>query len=87
MEAYFKPEFKSGCPQHSTLLLTLSSTCFFFVFFVFFVSFCLIERKMADSHPVNNVYHKILLNENESYLVIVASQILLVTSSNVYIKE
>ena len=40
-------------------------------------------RKQLLSHPVNYVYHKILLNENESYLVHVARQILLVTIKNV----
>ena len=36
------------------------------------------------SHPVNYVYHKMLLNENESYLVLVSKQISLVTIKNVY---
>ena len=36
------------------------------------------------SPPVNYVYHKMSLNENESYLVLVAKQILVVTINNVY---
>ena len=36
------------------------------------------------SHPVNYVYHKIILTENESYLDLVAGQILFVTINNVY---
>ena len=39
---------------------------------------------LFTSPPVNDVYHKMLLNENESYLAIVAKQILLVTINNVY---
>ena len=39
----------------------------------------------AVSPPVNYVYHKMLLNENESYLVLVAKKILLVTINNVYL--
>ena len=38
----------------------------------------------SKSPPVNYVYHKMLLNENESYLVLVAKQILLLTINNVY---
>ena len=37
-----------------------------------------------EPHPVNYVYHKKLLNENESYFVLVARHILLVMISNVY---
>ena len=33
---------------------------------------------------INYVYHKMLLNENESYLVLVAKQILSVTINKVY---
>ena len=33
---------------------------------------------------VNYIYHKMLLNENESYLVVVTKRILLVTINNVY---
>ena len=36
------------------------------------------------SQPVIYVCHKMLLNENESYLVLVAIQILLATINNVY---
>ena len=36
------------------------------------------------SHPVNYDYYKMLLNEKESYLVLVARQFLLVTINNVY---
>ena len=42
------------------------------------------ETKMQVSRPVNCVYHKMLLNENESYLVLMARQILLVTINYVY---
>ena len=38
----------------------------------------------VDSPPVIYVYHKILPNENESYLILVAKQTLLVTINNVY---
>ena len=40
-----------------------------------------IFRQFSTSvaHPVNYVYHKMLLNENESYLVLVGRQILLAT--------
>ena len=34
------------------------------------------------THPVNYVYQKLLLNENESYLVLVAGHVLLVTINN-----
>ena len=34
------------------------------------------------SHPGHYVHHKMLLNENESYVVLVARQILLVTINN-----
>ena len=36
------------------------------------------------NNPVNFVYYKMLLNENESYLVLVARQILFVMINNVY---
>ena len=36
------------------------------------------------SHSVNCVYQKMLLKENESYLVLVGGQFLLVTINNVY---
>ena len=39
---------------------------------------------VPNAPPVNYVYHKMLLNENESYLVHVAKQSLLVTINNVY---
>ena len=39
---------------------------------------------LFKSPSVNYVYHKMLLNENECYLVIVAKQILLVTINSVY---
>ena len=31
---------------------------------------------LYDTHPVYYVYHKLLLSENESYLVLLAEQIL-----------
>ena len=40
--------------------------------------------QMIYVHAVNYVYHKMLLNENESYLVLVARQSLLVTINNLY---
>ena len=36
--------------------------------------------KMTPTHPVNDVYQNLLLNENKSNLVLVARQILLVRS-------
>ena len=41
-------------------------------------------NSFLQTHSVNYVYHKMLLNENQSYLVLVARQILLVTINNVY---
>ena len=43
-----------------------------------------ISYLQTKTHPVNYVYHKMLLNENESYLVLVARQILVVTINKVY---
>ena len=39
---------------------------------------------LSKAPPVNYVYRKMLLNENESYLVLVAKQVLLETINNVY---
>ena len=41
---------------------------------------------VSNSHAVNYVYHKMLLNENYTYIycVLVAGQFLLVTIENVY---
>ena len=39
--------------------------------------------KLKTVYPVNYVYLKMLLNENESYLVLVARQILLISINNV----
>ena len=42
------------------------------------------EYPILLAHLVNDVYYKMLPNENESYLVLVAGQILLVMISIVY---
>ena len=39
---------------------------------------------ISDHTPLTIFYHKMLLNENVSYLVLVARRILLVTNNNVY---
>ena len=48
------------------------------------ITMIMVELSKYKSLPVNYDYHKMLLNENGSYLVLVAKQILLVTINNVY---
>ena len=65
---------------HTMKELDFLKSLIHFRFSVFIVSMYL----FGAPHPVSYVYHKMLLNENKSNLVVVARQILLVTTNYVY---
>ena len=78
---------KPGSTAHSVVHLTEESEVPGSIPGVHLLSFKMIMKSFplsTDSHPVNYAYQKMLLNENESYLVLVARQILLVRINNVY---